>query len=307
MMCEKYSTLLKPLSKKSEEILKNGYIYIIYPLNYNVNDIDTRLFYIGSAEDFEKRKKQHYQDLYNTSNKSKRLILMRKYMKGDNKINIDTILDDDKIKPDDKKCWQIKQLFHGVNCCTKSYLEALEGLYIYYYYSILNDEEIYFDPERITQLQYKYFQYLDICNHLSKCYTPFEYNDLLYDINPYTLIKKDAKLGEIIHIYKEICQRVSIPKFKSLDKLNFQYFKQKTVDDFYNEFRDITPIINEDNYKEFKGCKNKYFIEIIPDKEYKCYYCEQRYTKVHWWLCDHLKNKHDIIITVKEARQYLQS
>ena len=286
---------------KKCDILSTAYIYIIYPSNYNENDITSRQFYIGSTDNIDLCKSNFYKDLYKGTIE-KKIMLMRYYMVF-NKINIK----EEKEKSDDEKFWQFRPIFIGINCCTKSLLKALEGLYIYYYYSILNDEEIYFDPERITQLQYKYFQYLDICNHLSKCYTPFEYNDLLYDINPYTLIKKDAKLGEIIHIYKEICQRVSIPKFKSLDKLNFQYFKQKTVDDFYNEFRDITPIINEDNYKEFKGCKNKYFIEIIPDKEYKCYYCEQRYTKVHWWLCDHLKNKHDIIITVKEARQYLQN
>lgn len=285
---------------KKSDVLATAYIYIIYPSNYNDKDITTRQFYIGSTDNIDVCKSNFYKDLYKGSIE-KKIMLIRNYM-ALNKINII----EDKEKSEDEKFWQFRPILICINCCTRTLLKALEGLYIYYYYSILNDEDISFDPEKITHLQYKYFQYLDICNHLSKCYTPFDYHDLLYDINPYNLIiKKDANVKQIMHIYEEICQRSSIPKFKSFDKLNFQYFRQTTVDDFYNEFRDITPIINEDNRKDFKGGKNKYFIEVIPDKEYKCYYCEKKYTKVHWWLCEHLKINHDINITVKEARQYL--
>ena len=291
MMCEKYSTLLKPLSKESEEILKNGYIYIIYPLNYNVNDIDTRLFYIGSAEDFEKRKKQHYQDLYNTSNKSKRLILMRKYMKGDNKINIDTILDDDKIKPDDKKCWQIKQLFHGVNCCTKSYLEALEGLYIYYYYSILNDKAANnFKFNDITQEQIDYFKYLNIDEHLSSFYK--KTNN--YYINPFSLIHKDTcDFKPYRHIYKIICSELINPNFKELKVI-------KTIDEFNIEFlnKDIEiikqiPIIEIP--PEIPESKSNYYIKI-NDKCYKCFYCDKQYKFLNNYLVKHLKSVHNITI-----------
>ena len=252
-----------------DDILPSVYIYIIYPSNYKVDDISTRQFYIGSTENYDECKKMFYEELYR-GNTSKKIILMREYM-----TLCGTIPKKDKEEnADDKKFWQITPIFIGINCCTKHLLKALEGLYIYYYYSVLNDEEVDFKPNNITDEQLEYFKYLDICNHLSKCYTPFEYKDLIYDVNPYTLINKDPKLKlnlkHFMHIYKEICDRISIPRFKSIFNLTFQYIKQGkkyTEDDFA--------------YK------------IIPDNLYMCIYCKKIYKFYNNHLHTHLIEKHN--------------
>jgi hypothetical protein len=283
MMCNYQSLLSKPLSKKNEDIMANGYIYIIYPRNYDPLNIDTRLFYIGSAEDFEKRKRQHYQDLYNRANTSKRIILMRKYMKNINKDNIDKILDDDKIKPDDMKCWQIKPIFHGVQCCSKTNLETLEGLYIYYYYSILNDKAPNnFKFNDITQDQIDYFNNLKMDELLSSFYK----KSIYFNINPFTLIHKDTcEFKPYRHIYKELCIQSMIIKFTSIEHLTKLIKIDKTINN-------ITSIIKEPEIQEIK---NNYYIKI-NDKCYKCFYCDKQYKFLNNYLVKHLKNIHNITV-----------
>ena len=285
------------------DIISNAYIYIIYPSNYDVDNINTRQFYIGSTENITICRDKVYNELYKGST-SKKIKIMRKYMQ-DEKIS----LEDDKNKSYDKKYWQFRPIFIGNNCCTKSLLKALEGLYIYYYYSILNDEIIEFKPENINPDINAYFKYLDICNHLSKSYSQFDYEDLIYDVNPYTLITNDSKLKQYEHIYKEICELKSMPKFDSIDKLIYQCIIEKTVDEFYSDFlrifRQIEPkkeeikIVSKPNIYWIKG--NDRNSEIL----YKCYYCDKTYKNVHWWLCEHLEKNHNVIISVKEARNFL--
>jgi hypothetical protein len=125
-------------------ILAKAFIYIIYPQNYDPNDINTRQFYIGSTFNITDTRLQFYRDLYRGTFE-KKIMLMRDYMKT---YNINII--EDKEKAEDKKLWQFRILFAGLNCCSKSLLKSLEGLYIYYYYSILNDEDITFKPANIT-------------------------------------------------------------------------------------------------------------------------------------------------------------
>ena len=218
------------MEDKKSDILPNAYIYIIYPSNYNKDIINTRQFYIESTENITKCRDAFYNELYKGST-SKKIKLMRKYMQ-DEKI----IIEEDKHKSLDKKYWQFRPIFIGNNCCTKYLLKTLEGLYIYYYYSILNDEIIEFKPDNINVDINAYFKYLDICNHLSKSHSSFEYDDLIYDVNPYTLISNDSNLKHFEHIYKEIYELPTIPKFESIDKLTYQCIIEKTVDEFYSEF-----------------------------------------------------------------------
>ena len=291
-----------------DDILTKAYIYIIYPSNYDVNNISTRQFYIGSSDNITKSRSKFYEELY-SQNTSKKIMTMKNYMTSK---DVGISIKKDKETFEDKKFWQLRPIFMGFNCCTKPLLKTLEGLYIYYYYSVLNDVEVNFDPDRIPIEQLAYFKYLDICNHLSKCYSPFEYDDLLYDVNPYTLISKDnCNLSHNLHIYKEICDRISIPKFESFDKINFQCLREKTVDEFYNEFNNdyINLFMEEANRtrKIFKSPKlqepNIYWFYKEP--LYKCYYCDQKYTRVHKYLCEHLEKKHNIIVSLEKARSYL--
>ena len=286
---------LSPIMRKKETILDNGYIYIIYPLNYNCEDIDSRLFYIGSAEDFEKRKRQHYQDLYNLNNTSKRIVLMRKYMKSYNKNTYEKILDDDKIKCDDNKFWQIKPIFHGINCCTKSLLEALEGLYIYYYYSILNDKgPNNFKFNDITQEQIDYFKYLNIDIHLSNFYK--KPNN--YYINPYSLIHKDTcDFKPYRHIYKQLCTQPFIPKFNSINDIVKGIVIIKSKEEFNNDFftNDELPIIKL-KVKQPEEPKTDYYVKI-NDKCYKCFYCDKEYKYLNNYLVKHLSKVHNITVS----------
>lgn len=298
-----------------DEIISIAYIYIIYPLNYDVNNINTRQFYIGSTENIEISKNTFYKNLYNTSS-LKTIMRMRKYMSSIKDINIKN----DKEKSECDKFWQFKPIFIGYNCCTKSLLKSLEGLYIYYYYSILNTEENSFDPGHISELEHKYFEYLGICEHLSKCYAKFKYNDLQYDVNPYNLLSNDISEKAFLDIYRDICDRISIPKFKTVIDLTYQFIKQKKVDEFYNEFLEFEVIEKEDyesrkpiiNNKlapippNNKSNDNIYFIELEKNKTYKCYYCDKTYTNVNSWLCEHLDKKHDVIISVKKARTFIK-
>jgi hypothetical protein len=139
---------------KENDILSQAYIYIIYPYNYDIDDISTRQFYIGSSDNITQTKDKFYKDLY-SHNTSKKIQLMRKYM-DNNKVSV--IIDKD--LHESNKFWQIRTLFIGFNCCTKSLLKALEGLYIYYYYSVINEEDIeitfnsnYIDPEHLKFLK----------------------------------------------------------------------------------------------------------------------------------------------------------
>lgn len=307
---------------KKSDIISRAYIYIIYPSNYDVKDISTRQFYIGSTENITETKDKFYKDLY-SHNTSKKIQIMKNYMSS-----IGINIKKDKETFEDKKFWQLRPIFIGFNCCTKLFLKALEGLYIYYYYSIINSEETNFAPEYLFLRNWRhikvYFEYIQIKEHLSKCYTPFEYEDLIYDVNPYTLISKDTcNLKQYLHIYKDICDRISIPKFESFDKINFQYLLEKNAGDFYTEyhkkFNEPDPEPKPDPpikppKPQPKSTGHFIIIPKIPislpveeDKlKYKCNYCDKVYNKVHWWLCDHLKQRHDINITVKEALEYKQ-
>jgi hypothetical protein len=248
-------------------ILSQAFIYIMYPSNYDPNDINTRQFYIGSTfNNCNDIKKKFYDDLYKGTTE-KKITIMRKYMKSNN-FNII----EDKEKPEDKKLWQFRILFAGLNCCSKSLLKSLEGLYIYYYYSILNDEDITFKPANITDNEIEFFNEIGILEHLYKCYNPFTIEDLIYDVNPYTLIKKDETLKQFLHIYKEICERPSIPKFEDTEHLTFQYWPQN--DDF--EYRHEYPCY-----------------EPGPiNRPYKCKWCVKSYKFYNCHLYYHLIDKH---------------
>jgi len=248
-----------------DTILPRVYIYIIYPSNYDVENISTRQFYIGSCTNINETKDKFYDDLYKGI-PEKKIDLMRKYMTLN---NINPSKERNQQLSDNEKFWQFRTLFIGYNCCSKSLLKSLEGLYIYYYYSVLNDEDIEFKPDSITRNELIFFDRIGIINHLSKCYTPFEYEDLIYDVNPYTLIKKDTTLFQYMHIYKEICERVSIPKFMNIDNLTFQYIYEN------NENEIIHPV-----YK------------IIPDNKYKCGYCNREYLNYTGHIYNHLVRNH---------------
>jgi len=250
-------------------ILAKAFIYIIYPQNYDPNDINTRQFYIGSTFNIcNDIKKKFYDDLYKGT-AEKKIAIMRKYMKT---YNINII--EDKEKAEDKKLWQFRILFAGLNCCSKSLLKSLEGLYIYYYYSILNDEDITFKPANITDKEKKFFDKIGILEHLYKCYNPFTFEDLIYDVNPYTLIKKDQTLNQYMHIYKEICERPSIPKFEDTDHLTFQYW----------------PINDDFKYRYEYPCYEPGTI----DKPYKCKWCDKKIYKFYnCHLYYHLIDKHN--------------
>ena len=240
--------------------LLKAYIYIIYPKNYNKDDINTRQFYIGSSNNITDTRLQFYRDLYRGTSE-KKIMLMRDYMKIYN-INIR----DDREVADDRKLWQFKILFFSANCCTKSLLKSLECLYIYYYYSILNDEDIKFDPSKFTIIENEFFDKINILEHLNKCYTIFNYKDLIYDVNPYTLIKNDTTLKQYLHIYKEICERPSIPKFENIEHLTFQYFYEDPLYPCYEP----GPI----------------------DRPFKCKWCDRTYINYDRHLYNHLTRIH---------------
>lgn len=261
--------------------LSKAYIYIIYPSNYNNTDINTRQFYIGSCYNITDTRLKFYNDLYKGTSE-KKIMLMRDYMTL-YKFNIK----EEKEKADDKKLWQFKILFFSANSCTRPLLKSLEGLYIYYYYSILNDndEDITFNPLNITIKENEFFDKIGILNHLSGCYEPFTYEDLIYDVNPYTLIKRSTTLKQYEHIYKEICERKSIPKFEDTNHLTFQYF-----------------------YEEPEDPNNLYpCYELGPiDRPYKCKWCVKTYINYDWHLHEHLITKHKEIYddTLENFKKY---
>ena len=242
--------------------LSNAYIYIIYPSNYNLEDINTRQFYIGSCFNIKDTRDKFYNDLYKGTSE-KKIMLMREYITS-YKFNIK----EDKEKADDKKIWQFRILFFSANTCTRPLLKSLEGLYIYYYYSILNDEDITFNPSNITVKENEFFDKIGILKYLSRCYTTFTFEDLIYDVNPYTLIKRGSSitLKQFLHIYKEICERKTIPKFEDIEHLSFQYFYEEPLYPCY-ESGSI-------------------------DRPYKCKWCDRTYINYDWHLYQHLKTKH---------------
>lgn len=247
--------------------LPKAYIYIIYPKNYNKDDINTRQFYIGSSFNINETKEKFYKDLYKGTSE-KKIMLMRKYMTSN---NVD--IKEEKTLTDDKKLWQFRILFFSSNCCSKSLLKSLEGLYIYYYYSILNDkdEAILFNPLNVSSKENEFFDKIGILNHLSGCYLPFKIENLIYDVNPYTLIRKgeNETLKQFLHIYKEICERQSIPEFEDTDHLTFQYFYEEPLFPCY-EFGTI-------------------------ERPYKCKYCDRTYINYDRHLYNHLTKIHSEI------------
>ena len=247
-------------------ILANAYIYIIYPKNYNKDDINTRQFYIGSTfNNINETKEKFYKDLYKGTYE-KKIMLMRKYMSSYN-INIK----EDEIEKPHDKLWQFKTLFIGHNWCTRTLLKSLEGLYIYYYYSILNDEDIKFDPSNVSDKEKEFFDEIRILDHLCKCYNDFTIEDLIYDVNPYTLIRSDTTLKQFLHIYKEICERPSIPIFDDIEHLTYQYIP------------DLRPELEPFEYPCY---------EPGPNGRYKCKWCIKSYLRYNRNLYDHLIIKH---------------
>jgi len=277
---------------RSNEILENVYIYIIYPSNYNYEDINTRLFYIGSTDNFEKKKKEHYEELYNNSNTSKKYKIMKQYIQNCYDCYNDTILEKDKNKNEDERLWQIKVIFHGINCCTVSYLEALQALYIHYYYSIMNDREITsFRFNDITEYQINYFNYLNLNKILLKnCNFSYDKQHSYYNIRPYNFINKsNISLSNNRHIYKEICEQPFIPKFSSIEELTKLLIVEKTIEDFNIE------VIPKKEIKE----KVIYISKTKKDK-YKCAYCERTYKNINGHIITHFREKHQINITIND-------
>jgi hypothetical protein len=274
------------------EILENIYIYIIYPSNYNCEDINTRLFYIGSTDNFEKKKKEHYEELYNNSNTSKKYKIMKQYIQNCYDCYNDTILEKDKNKNEDERLWQIKVIFHGINCCTISYLEALQALYIHYYYSIMNNREITsFRFNDITEYQINYFNYLNLNKILLKnCNFSYDKQHSYYNIRPYNFINKsNISLSNNRHIYKEICEQPFIPKFSSIEELIKLLIVEKTIEDFNIE------VIPKEEIKE----KVIYISKTKKDK-YKCAYCERTYKNINGHIITHFREKHQINITIND-------
>ncbi len=293
-----YSTSSRTTVISKNEILDNAYIYIIYPSNYNCEDIDTRLFYIGSTDNFDVKKKEHYEELYNNSNTSKKYKIMKQYMQNCYNCYNDTILEKDKNKNEDERLWQIKIIFHCINCCTLSYLEALQGLYIHYYYSIMNDREITsFRFNDITDYQINYFNYLNLDKILlNNC--KFSYSDKYsyYNIRPYNFINKsNISISINRHIYKELCEQPFIPKFYTIEELTKLLTIEKTIEEF-NIIRKSLIIPNEE-------LKEKVIhIEKDVDNKYKCIHCNKKYTYLNSRIITHLKNKHNIEISIKELK-----
>jgi len=250
--------------------MDTAYIYIIYPKNYNKDDIYTRQFYIGSTfNNINKTIEEFYKELYNSSSE-KKIMLMRKYMSSYN-ININ----EDRIKRPHDKFWQFKTLFIGHEWCNRPLLKSLEGLYIYYYYSILNDEDIKFDPAIITDEEKEFFDEIGILEHLYKCYKEFSFEELNYDVNPYTLIKKEETLKQYIHIYKDICERTHIPIFDDIEHLTYQYI--------YDPESEPEPEPEPFEYPCY---------EPGPNGRYKCKWCDKSYLRYNSNLYDHLIIKH---------------
>lgn len=257
-------------------ILPRVYIYIIYPSNYDVENINTRQFYIGSTyNSITDTKHNFYNDLYNGTTE-KKIDLMRKYMTFN---DINPSKEKSQQLSDNERFWQFRPIFIGYNCCTKALLKSLEGLYIYYYYSVLNDEDIEFKPSNITPNEIIFFNKIGIIEHLYKCYSPFEYEDLIYDVNPYTLIKKDTTLFQYKHIYKEICERTSIPKFNNIDNLTFQYIYEENI-------------YIDDNNNDINIDAKHPIYKIMPDNKYKCGYCNKEYENYTKHIYNHLLAKH---------------
>jgi hypothetical protein len=293
-----YSTSSRTTVISKNEILENAYIYIIYPSNYNDCDIDTRLFYIGSTcDDFEKKKKEHYDELYNNSNTSKKYKIMKQYMQNCYDCYNDTILEKDKNKDENEKLWQIKIIFHGINCCTPSYLETLQGLYIHYYYSIMNDREITsFRFNDITEYQINYFNYLNLDKVLKNGNFSYDKQYSYYNIRPYNFINKtNISLSINRHIYKELCDQPFIPKFNSIEDLTRVIIVSKDIEEFNNEFIKKSVIIPNEEIQE-----KVIYINKTKDDKHKCIHCNKKYKFINNRFVEHFKEKHNIIITVDD-------
>jgi len=279
------------------EILENAYIYIIYPSNYNESNIDTRLFYIGTAiNNFNKKKEAHYEELYNNSNSSKKYKIMRQYIYNCYDCFDETALEKEKLKEEDRRIWQIKVIFHGINSCTASYLEALEGLYIHYYYSIMNDRELTsFKFNDITDYQINYFNYINLNKHLSKnANFSYDKKHSYYNIRPYNFINKNnISLSLNRHIYKELCEQSFIPKFNSIEELTKVLIITNTKEEFNNNFinksLEVKEVVKEPSI----------YITKIKDK-YKCNHCVKRYKFINSKIITHYKEKHNITITIED-------
>ena len=303
-----YSTSSRSTVINKNEILENAYIYIIYPSNYNENDINTRLFYIGiTSEDFNKKKTEHYEELYNNGNTSKKYKIMKQYIYTTYDCYNDSIIEKDKNKDEDDKIWQIKIIFHGINCCTPSYLEALQGLYIHYYYSIMNDREITsFRFNDITENQINYFNYLNLDKILCKDVN-FSYNKQYsyYNIRPYNFINKmNISIAINRHIYKELCDQPFIPKFSSIEDLTRLIKIEKTREEFNNDFIKKSVIsldVKEELKEELKETRN--YIIKIKDK-YKCIHCNKKYKYLNNRFVEHFKDTHNIIMTVDDLLKF---
>lgn len=265
------------------DILPHGFIYLIYPRNYNKDDIKTRIFYIGKTDDFNRRKNGHYHDLYDTSNKTKKYVLMRDIMKQSKIYDPYTYLEDDKKQPDDKKFWQIKVIHHLVQSCTQYTLGLLEGIYTYFYYSILNDCKIsYFDYKNITLYQLGYLNEIGLTNKLMTLYN-YDISKTYHSINPYEFIfssKYNIDFNEVCQYHYElICKNDYIPHFDYFDNEpiltsnTIEYtenFLLKLKNNCIVNINDALPFIDERNEEEVVEVEEIVKVEEVVEivKEY---------------------------------------
>lgn len=229
-----------------EPILPKTYIYIIFPIKKIY-----RLYYIGQTTDFEKRKNEHYKNLNNLENTTKCYQIMRDIYKYDKK--------SDKIEIN--KYWNISCIFEGCNICTQNHLNTIEGIYMYYFYSILNDKApSNFNINYITnQPFYNKIGFKEILTFIRK----YQYN-----INPWELINKNnIEYNSYIHIYSKICKNQFILNFTT----NMPFHKCQLISNQYK----ITTNKNHNN---------------IRKKCYKCHVCNiKSYKFKNKWYKKHTK------------------
>lgn len=186
-------------------ILPNASIYIIYLKNYHIIEPKYRLYYIGQAIDYEKCKKQHYKKLDNPKCKDKHYKIMREVY-----YNLSQDIDDSSNITD---YWDIKQIFEGIDICTKQNLDIIQGLYMYYFYSILNNKQ---------PIELEHFEYYESIG-LNKL---LEFIKMVkYPIEPWNLI---ATTGHKCYInkYDNIIKTGTILKFNEIPFHRCQLIKK---------------------------------------------------------------------------------
>lgn len=237
-------------------VLPNAFIYIIYPTNIN-----KRLYYIGQTTDFKKRKSEHYKNLININNITKCYQIMREVYKSDKMSNDIEI----------NKYWNIYPIFEGLNVCSQQHLNTIEGIYIYYFYSILNDKA----PSNfnIISIENRDFYYKIGFDQILSFIDKNQYN-----INPWELINKnniDCKTYN--HIYNKLCKNQFIIKFNNIMPFHkCQFISTANCYKF--------SIINDLHKNKTKINRNK-----CPICKIKSYKFKNKWYKKHTKIC--MKNK----------------